>query len=73
MEEKQLKTRESALADLSRKGLSIRAWAKMNGVSYATTAQILRGTRGYRIGASHKIAVLLGLKDGEIVEENGDE
>ena len=70
MEQKQLKTREEALASLERTGQSIRAWAKKNGVSYGTTVQILRGTRGYRIGEGHKIAVLLGLKDGEIIDED---
>jgi len=45
----------------------------MNGVSNALARGVLYGRFTCRIGKSHKAAVLMGLKDGEIVEENGDE
>lgn len=73
MKAQNLRTREEILADFARKGISIRAWARMNGVSNAIARGVLYGRFTCRIGKSHKAAVLMGLKDGEIVEENGDE
>lgn len=51
-----------ARAEIERQGMSLRAWAKMNGYSPATVARILRGEDRCRIGMGHKIAVALGLK-----------
>ena len=69
MEQKTLKTREEVLQDFSRKGLSIRGWALANGLSPAVVHGVLKGRYSGRIGESHKAAVKLGLKTGEIVEE----
>lgn len=69
MAPKQLKTREEVLADFARKGMSIRRWAIEHGVQPATANAVLKGRLRGRIGESHKVAVLLGLKDGEIAEE----
>ncbi|UCV16735.1 helix-turn-helix domain-containing protein [Quatrionicoccus australiensis] len=73
MKQKQLKTREEVLADFARKGISIRGWAQKNGRCYATVRGVLTGRLTGRIGESHKVAVLLGIKDGEIVEDGDDE
>lgn len=73
MEQKPFKTRGEVLAEFARKGQSIRGWAKANGVDPSVANGVLRGKLTGRIGESHKAAVKLGLKDGEIVEAGGDE
>lgn len=64
----QVKSIEQVREEFSRKGVSVSGWAKDNKVNAGTVYQVLRGNRKCRIGESHKIAVLLGIKDGEIVE-----
>lgn len=68
MEKKQLKTREEVLEGFASKGLSVRGWAIANGLQPSVVHSLLRGRTTGRIGESHKAAVLLGLKNGEIVE-----
>lgn len=60
------KTIQQVKDDFSRKGVSLSAWAKANGVNKNLVYQIMKGDRQCRFGQSHKIAVLLGIKDGEI-------
>lgn len=62
-----LKTREEVLEDFARKGQSIRSWAISNGLNPAIVCGVLKGRYTGRIGESHKAAVKLGLKNGEIV------
>lgn len=69
MQENQLKTREQVLEDFANKGISIRSWAIANGLHPSVVHGVLKGKRLGRIGASHKAAVKLGLKHGEIVGE----
>lgn len=70
MEQKTLKTREEVIADFDRKGISVSSWARKNKIPRSIVYGILNGTRKTRIGLGHKAAVLLGIKDGEIVEES---
>lgn len=51
-----------------RSGQSVKTWAQENGVSVALTYMVLGGKRKCLRGQSHKIAVKLGIKDGEIAE-----
>lgn len=69
MEQKQLKTHEEVLADFANKGASISKWAKDHGLAPSVVYAVLKERRKARIGESHKAAVLLGLKHGEIVED----
>lgn len=64
-----LKTREQARAEFERKGISISEWARAHQVSRSLVYEILTGTRTRTCsrGHSHRIAVLLGLKDGDLV------
>jgi gp16 family phage-associated protein len=64
-----LKTRHEVLLDFSRKGISIRSWAIANGLTPSVVHAVLKGRLSGRIGESHKAAVKLGLKHGEIVQE----
>lgn len=63
-----IKTPEQVKEDFSKKGISISAWAKKNGFSREYVHTILSGKRKCNIGKSHNIAVLLGIKEGEIVD-----
>lgn len=63
-----LKTREQVIDEFARKGISIRSWAIANGVNPAVVHALLKGRLSGRIGGSHKAAVLLGIKHGEIVD-----
>lgn len=64
-----MKTREQVLEEFSRKGISVSGWAKKHGLSPAVVHAVLKGTRQARIGQSHKAAVLLGIKEGEIDDD----
>ena len=64
------KTKEEVLADFARKGQSVRGWAIANGLSPAVVRGVLSGRLTGRIGEAHKAAVKLGLKDGEIMEND---
>ena len=73
MPQEKLKTREEVLAEFARKGISIRSWAIRNGIEPSIANAVLKGRLTGRIGESHKAAVLLGLKHGEIVEGGDNE
>lgn len=61
-----MKTPSEVKEEFKRKGLSIAGWAKQHQVSTALTQEILNGRRKAIRGESHVIAVLLGIKDGEL-------
>lgn len=72
MDKKPLRTREEVLNDFRRKGISIAAAARNIGIDRATVYHVLHKDNPNSFGKAHKAAVLLGIKDGEIVEESGD-
>jgi len=72
MEKTPLKTAEQVKQEFLRKGKSISGWAKEHGFSRGLVHAVLRGERSCLRGDSHKIAVLLGIKEGEIAEEGSD-
>lgn len=63
------KTPQEIKEEWLRKGISQNSWAKKNGFPVATVSQVLTGRNTARIGAGHRIAVALGIKSGEIVNE----
>lgn len=67
MKEKQLRTPGEVLKDFEKKGISVRSWALKNGISPSVVHSVLNGRLSGRIGQSHKAAVMLGIKRGEIV------
>ena len=73
MLQKVLKTREEVVADFERKGISVSSWAKKHNIPRSIVYGVLNGSRKARFGLGHKAAVLLGIKDGEIVEDEGHE
>ena len=64
---KRLKTPAQARAEFERRGVSIAAWARDHGVSRSLVYEILAGRKRCHRGDSHRIAVLLGMKDGTLV------
>jgi gp16 family phage-associated protein len=64
----QLKSREEAKKELAYRGISVTAWAKRYGFTADQVRDVLRKERPCNFGASHKIAVLLGIKAGVIDE-----
>lgn len=65
-----LKTPAEARAMFERKGLSIQAWARQHHLPIGVVYGILNGSPQRRClrGASHRAAVLLGIKDGDLPE-----
>lgn len=64
----QLKTPAEVRAEFARTGQSISAWARANGVQVNTVYAILDGKKKGLRGEAHKVAVLLGIKNGVIVD-----
>ena len=62
-----LRTPEQARAELRHKGVSITQWAVSNGYSPNLVFEVLSGRRNPTLGQTHRIAVSLGMKAGEIV------
>lgn len=62
------KSAAQARREFERKGVAIAAWARDHKVSSSLVYQILAGKKKCHRGKSHKIAVLLGLKKGEVVD-----
>ncbi len=61
-----LKTAAEVRADLRQAGLSLAEWARVNKVSYALSHELLRGRIKGHHGQAHDIAVLMGLKHGQL-------
>lgn len=53
-------------AEFQKKGLSISGWATAHGFSTNLVFEVLAGRKKCIRGQSHRIAVMLGLKEGEI-------
>ncbi len=60
---------QEVIEDFRSRGVSIAAWSRQNGVSQALVYQVLRGNHVPCRGQSHKIAVLLGIKNGVLDPE----
>lgn len=60
---------QEARKELEDQGISISRWAAKNGVSGNLAAAVLRGEQKCVRGECHKIAVLLGIKDGSILHD----
>lgn len=65
-----IRTPEEVRAELASKGISVSQWAASNGFSVNLVFEVLAGRKQGIRGQSHKIAVKLGLKEGEVVEEH---
>lgn len=68
---KKLRTHDEARAWLSYQGISVAQWARENQVGHSLVREILAGRKKCLRGTSHNIAVLLGMKAGEITTRPG--
>ncbi len=66
MSEAPLKTPEQIMEEFSYRGQSIRGWALANGLNPAIVWGLLHRRYTGRIGESHRAAVKLGMKHGEV-------
>ncbi|SDU97813.1 DNA-binding protein [Pseudomonas mucidolens] len=64
-----IRTAAQAKAWLDHQGKSVQAFAREHGVDPATTYQVLAGRKKGRRGEAHKVAVLLGMKEGVVLNE----
>lgn len=64
-----LRTSDDVREELGRKGISVASWARANGFETNLVFEVLSGRKKGIRGQSHKIAVKLGLKVGEIVDD----
>jgi gp16 family phage-associated protein len=68
MKPQNILTAQEIRAEWLHKGMGQNEWARANGFNPATVSQVLNGQNTGARGIGHRIAVTLGLKDGEIVE-----
>jgi gp16 family phage-associated protein len=61
-----IRTPQEVREEFARKGISIAAWATAHGFNTNLVFEVLAGRKKGIRGQSHKIAVMLGLKEGEI-------
>lgn len=64
------RTSRDVKQEFERKGISIASWARANGFETNLVFEVLAGRKKGVRGQSHRIAVKLGLKAGEIVEDH---
>lgn len=67
-----IRTAAQAKAWLEHQGKSVQEFAREHGVDPATTYQVLAGRKKGKRGEAHKVAVLLGMKDGIITSRSTD-
>lgn len=61
-----IKTADEVKAEFDRKGQSIGEWARKHNVRAGTVYDVLSLRSTARRGTAHKVAVLLGMKEGEL-------
>lgn len=66
MESQKQRSPQDIKAEWDRRGISMRKWAGQHGFSPATVHQVLTGKNSGAIGTGHRIAVTLGIKQGDI-------
>lgn len=70
MRTRTLRTPQDVKEDFLRTGTSSAEWARTHGFDPATVNQVINGRNAGTRGVGHKIAVLLGLKDGVILTQD---
>ena len=58
-------TLEQVKTDFANRGETFSGWAKTHKFKYATVLAVINGTNKGRRGEAHRVAVALGLKEGE--------
>jgi gp16 family phage-associated protein len=68
----EMKTAKQAREELRRRGENIAQWARRHGFEPEMVRNVIYGKAKGHWGEAHKIAVTLGIKEGEIIEESSD-
>lgn len=71
MKTQKLRTPQEVRAEWFSKGITQTQWAHKHGFPGSAVSQVLNGQNSCKKGTGHRIALLLGLKNGEIVEGGG--
>ena len=66
-----IRTSDEVREEFKRKGVSIASWATANNFNTNMVFEVLAGRKKGIRGQAHKIAIKLGLKDGEICSDPG--
>lgn len=61
-----MKTPDQVKADFRKAGITINEWSKKHGFKPQAVSLVIGGKVKCYYGNAHKIAVLLGLKDGNV-------
>jgi gp16 family phage-associated protein len=64
-----MKTKEQVIDEFRTRGDTVPDWAERHGFHVESVRSVIYGKSKARRGNAHKIAVLLGLKDGEIIDK----
>lgn len=67
-----IKTAEVVRSEFARRGESISSWALGKGLNPIVVYDVLSGRKQGVRGQAHRAAVLLGLKEGEVLETSQD-
>ena len=70
MKPQKLRTPQEVQAEWLHNGMTQADWARARGFNRATVNQVMSGKNAATQGVGHKIAVLLGIKDGVIDTEH---
>lgn len=62
-----IKTLQQVRDEFARQGQTARGWAKANGFHESTVYEVLAGRKKCLRGEAHKVAVVLGLKQGVVI------
>jgi len=73
MTARKTKAHVKARERFSRTGLSISDWAAQHGFNRSLVYEVLAGRKKCERGNSHRIAVLLGIKKGELLPRTCEE
>lgn len=63
---RKVKTGEQVRDEFGRAGKSVSEWARTHGFKPSLVFEVIEGRVQAKRGKSHRIAVLLGMKDGEV-------
>jgi gp16 family phage-associated protein len=61
-----MKTTEEVRQEFRHKGITVAGWARKHGFPTQSVRRVMRGDAKCWYGNAHKIAVMLGIKDGVI-------
>lgn len=62
----EIKSGAQVLEDLRSQGITVRQWSRDHGAPERTVYAVIRGDNKGRFGEAHRVAVLLGMKKGEL-------